>query len=45
MDFCELRLQTETEMLRRNITKQLWDWKSIDHDYEKRGKKNGRRAK
>ena len=29
-------------MLRRNITKQLWDWKSIDHDYEKRGKENGR---
>ena len=45
MDFYELKLQMETEMRSRKITKQLWDWKSIDHDYEKRGKKNGRRAK
>ena len=28
MDFCELRLQLETEMLERKITKQLWDWKN-----------------
>lgn len=28
MDFCGLRLQLETEMLERKITKQLWDWKN-----------------
>lgn len=32
------------ETLRRNITKQLWDWKSIDRDYEKRGKKSGKKS-
>ncbi len=28
MDFCESRLQMEKKMLRRKITKQLWDWKN-----------------
>lgn len=28
MDFYELKLQMETEMRSRKITKQLWDWKN-----------------